>query len=57
MADSEFFGLEMQAENAVDQMDWIEKITGVIASLLKVQAPEKVNIQDLLLLRKPVEYL
>ncbi|KAB1217530.1 ADP-ribosylation factor GTPase-activating protein AGD1 [Morella rubra] len=31
----------LQAENAVDQMDWIEKITGVIASLLKVQAPEK----------------
>lgn len=27
----------MQAENAVDQMDWMEKITGVIASLLSVQ--------------------
>lgn len=32
----------MQAENAADQMDWIEKITGVITSLL--QAPEVVNI-------------
>lgn len=28
----------LQAENAADQMDWIEKITGVITSLL--QAPE-----------------
>jgi len=27
----------MQAENAVDQMDWMEKITGVITSLLSVQ--------------------
>lgn len=27
----------MQAENAVDQMDWMEKINGVIASLLSVQ--------------------
>ncbi|MED6160195.1 hypothetical protein PIB30_048977 [Stylosanthes scabra] len=26
----------MQAENAVDQMDWMEKINGVIASLLSV---------------------
>jgi len=26
-----------QAENAVDQMDWMEKINGVIASLLSVQ--------------------
>ncbi|GMY15213.1 ADP-ribosylation factor GTPase-activating protein AGD1-like isoform X1 [Fagus crenata] len=31
----------LQAENALDQMDWIEKITGVIASLLSSQAPEK----------------
>ncbi|XP_057751676.1 ADP-ribosylation factor GTPase-activating protein AGD3-like isoform X2 [Arachis stenosperma] len=28
----------LQAENAVDQMDWMEKITGVIASLLSVQS-------------------
>ncbi|KAK7353815.1 hypothetical protein VNO80_19267 [Phaseolus coccineus] len=27
----------LQAENAVDQMDWMEKITGVIASLLSAQ--------------------
>jgi hypothetical protein len=26
-----------QAENAVDQMEWMEKINGVIASLLSVQ--------------------
>lgn len=32
----------MQAESAMDQMDWIEKITGVIASLLSSQAPERV---------------
>ncbi|KAK8484603.1 hypothetical protein V6N11_024135 [Hibiscus sabdariffa] len=30
----------LQAESALDQMDWIEKITGVIASLLSSQAPE-----------------
>jgi len=36
----------MQAENALDQMDWIEKINGVIASLLSSQAPEKVNIHN-----------
>ena len=36
----------MQAENALDQMDWIEKINGVIASLLSSQVPEKVNIHD-----------
>lgn len=29
----------LQAESALDQMDWIEKITGVIASLLSSQAP------------------
>ncbi|OMO52361.1 Arf GTPase activating protein [Corchorus olitorius] len=29
------------AENALDQRDWIEKITGVIASLLSSQTPEK----------------
>ncbi|TKY73707.1 ADP-ribosylation factor GTPase-activating protein AGD1 [Spatholobus suberectus] len=27
----------LQAENALDQMDWMEKITGVIASLLSAQ--------------------
>ncbi|KAA8540623.1 hypothetical protein F0562_024458 [Nyssa sinensis] len=31
----------LQAESAPDQMDWIEKITGVIASLLSSQAPER----------------
>ncbi|CAN1317962.1 ADP-ribosylation factor GTPase-activating protein AGD1 [Linum perenne] len=30
----------LQAENAADQMDWIEKITGVITSLLSFQTPE-----------------
>ncbi|KAE8705223.1 ADP-ribosylation factor GTPase-activating protein AGD1 [Hibiscus syriacus] len=32
--------LAMQAENALDQRDWIEKITGVITSLLSSQTPE-----------------
>nr|CAB3481571.1 unnamed protein product [Digitaria exilis] len=31
----------LQAESAIDQMDWIEKITGVIASLLTSQSPEQ----------------
>ncbi|XVE63752.1 hypothetical protein DITRI_Ditri07aG0045400 [Diplodiscus trichospermus] len=31
----------LQAENALDQKDWIEKITGVIALLLSSQTPEK----------------
>ncbi|PKU66325.1 ADP-ribosylation factor GTPase-activating protein AGD3 isoform X1 [Dendrobium catenatum] len=31
----------LQAESAIDQIDWIEKITGVIASLLSSQSPEK----------------
>ncbi|KAG2334184.1 hypothetical protein Bca52824_005364 [Brassica carinata] len=31
----------LQAESALDQMDWIEKITGVIASLLSSQVPER----------------
>ncbi|CAI0548059.1 unnamed protein product [Linum tenue] len=34
----------LQAENAIDQMDWIEKITGVITSLLSFQTPENVNL-------------
>lgn len=34
--------LSVQAESAPDQMDWIEKITGVIASLLSSQTPERV---------------
>lgn len=34
--------LSLQAESALDQMDWIEKITGVIASLLSSQTPERV---------------
>ncbi|KAF6160404.1 hypothetical protein GIB67_019173 [Kingdonia uniflora] len=32
-----------QAESAVDQLDWIEKIVGVITSLLSSQSPEPVN--------------
>jgi hypothetical protein len=35
----------MQAESAMDQMDWIEKITGVIASLLSSQSPERVSYE------------
>ncbi|XP_065872537.1 ADP-ribosylation factor GTPase-activating protein AGD1 isoform X2 [Euphorbia lathyris] len=31
----------LQAENAVDQMDWIDKITGVITSLLSFQTPDR----------------
>ncbi|CAK9186903.1 unnamed protein product [Ilex paraguariensis] len=31
----------LQAESALDQMDWIDKITGVITSLLSCQAPER----------------
>ncbi|XP_074295719.1 ADP-ribosylation factor GTPase-activating protein AGD3 isoform X1 [Silene latifolia] len=31
----------LQAKSALDQMDWIEKITGVIASLLSSQTPER----------------
>ncbi|KAL6011750.1 hypothetical protein ACLOJK_002215 [Asimina triloba] len=31
----------LQAESAKDQMDWVEKITGVIASLLNSQPPEQ----------------
>ncbi|XP_024041806.1 ADP-ribosylation factor GTPase-activating protein AGD1 isoform X1 [Citrus clementina] len=31
----------LQAENTLDQMDWIEKINGVIASLLSFQTPER----------------
>ncbi|GJM98315.1 hypothetical protein PR202_ga15311 [Eleusine coracana subsp. coracana] len=34
----------LQAESAMDQMDWIEKITGVIASLLSSQSPERVTV-------------
>lgn len=40
--------LVMQAESAADQMDWIEKITGVITSLLSSQSPERVNISKML---------
>ncbi|XP_054805407.1 ADP-ribosylation factor GTPase-activating protein AGD3-like isoform X2 [Prosopis cineraria] len=31
----------LQAENTADQMDWVEKLTGVIASLLNAQTIEK----------------
>lgn len=33
----------MQAESSLEQMDWIDKINGVIASLLTSQ-PERVGI-------------
>nr|XP_024395266.1 ADP-ribosylation factor GTPase-activating protein AGD3-like isoform X2 [Physcomitrium patens] len=33
--------LTLQAENAIDRMDWMDKITGVIASLLNNQIPEQ----------------
>ncbi|GJN38506.1 hypothetical protein PR202_gb27555 [Eleusine coracana subsp. coracana] len=36
----------LQAESAMDQMDWIEKITGVIASLLSSQSPERRLLQS-----------
>lgn len=35
-----------QAESAADQMDWVEKITGVIASLLSSQSPEQVWLES-----------
>ena len=38
----------MQAESAMDQMDWIEKITGVIASLLSAQSPEQVSLNNVI---------
>ncbi|XP_078433835.1 ARF GTPase-activating protein [Wolffia australiana] len=31
----------LQAESTIDQMDWVEKITGVIASLLSAQSPDR----------------
>lgn len=37
----------MQAESALDQMDWIEKITGVIASLLSSHTPDRVISKSL----------
>lgn len=39
--------LTMQAENAADQMDWIDKINGVIASLLSFQMPERVKCSSM----------
>ncbi|KAJ7945630.1 ADP-ribosylation factor GTPase-activating protein [Quillaja saponaria] len=39
----------LQAENALDQMDWIEKINGVIASLLSFQTsgrPSSANLES-----------
>lgn len=41
----------LQAENAHDQMDWIEKITGVISSLLSFQAPERVIVHNVHILK------
>lgn len=43
------FCLALQAESAQDQMDWIEKITGVIASLLNSQTPERVHVKHILI--------
>lgn len=37
----------MQAESAMEQMDWVEKITGVITCLLSSQTPEKVSNDQL----------
>ncbi|XP_024971335.1 ADP-ribosylation factor GTPase-activating protein AGD3-like [Cynara cardunculus var. scolymus] len=36
----------LQAESSVEQMDWIEKINGVIASLLSSQSPEMVDVDS-----------
>lgn len=47
----------MQAENAVDQMDWIEKMTRVIASLLSVQLVEMVHSIFLLKMHPSVPML
>lgn len=38
-----FLYVPIQAENAIDRMDWMDKITGVIASLLNNQIPEQVR--------------
>lgn len=38
----------MQAENAVDRMDWINKITGVIASLLNSHIMQQVHFNVVL---------
>ena len=38
----------MQAESSVEQMDWIEKINGVIASLLSSQSPEMVRFREVI---------
>lgn len=42
-ADVSSFCMCIQAENAIDRMDWMDKITGVIASLLNNQVPEQVG--------------
>lgn len=36
----------LQAENAIDRMDWMDKITGVISSLLNNQISEQVDGED-----------
>ncbi|CAK9195534.1 unnamed protein product [Sphagnum jensenii] len=36
----------LQAENAIDRMDWVDKITGVIASLLSNQVPDQVTYRS-----------
>ncbi|XP_044493333.1 ADP-ribosylation factor GTPase-activating protein AGD1-like isoform X2 [Mangifera indica] len=41
----------LQAENAADQSDWIEKINGVIASLLSFQTPRRCLSAD------PIDYV
>ena len=47
----------MQAENALDQMDWVEKITGVIASLLSSDALERVNAKKVYICMLPLIHI
>lgn len=44
----------MQAENALDQMDWVEKINGVITSLLSSQALERVSAKKVYIFILPL---
>ncbi|KAG0615040.1 hypothetical protein M758_5G009800 [Ceratodon purpureus] len=41
----------LQAENAIDRMEWMDKITGVISSLLNNQIHEQVDGEDVSLSR------
>lgn len=40
----------MQAESSLEQKDWIDKINGVIASLLTSQSPEMVGVESFYLM-------